>query len=348
MAEPQVVTADQLEPGLLEDFLCKVYPPRRSGFLNEHGAWWHRSKSNQLVIQMEGLVAGYCAVIPTQTWIAGQVRQALWWIDIMIAPEFRGRGLQSHFDRRVQEMSPLLLGFPNELAAKIHRKHGWGVREDMPIMLLPLWPRMVKLVRNTSGWKGMGLHAGALALSPLASIYRLFLASQRVDKITKLDHPAPELLSEIFYRTKSVEINTTWRDPSYFAWRYGAVPVPQEYCYYLAGDPASPTHYLIARHITQADGVRYSRILDVFGDFTDLAALRQLLLRAVQDAIAHGSSQITLFAANPGLKAVAQNLGFLISVPVGFCWLSDSPEIMDALAHENYWTIADSDNDAPE
>lgn len=348
MSEPQVVAADRLEPGLLEDFLCRVYPPRRSSFLNEHGAWWHRSNSNQLVIQVDGQVAGYCAVIPTKTWIAGQVHPALWWIDMIIAPEFRGRRLQSHFDQRVQEMSHLLLGFPNELAAKIHRKHGWGVREDMPILLLPLWPLKVKLVRNTDGWRGRGLQGGALALSPVASLYRLFLASLGADKITKLDHLEPDLLSAIFYRTKNAEVNTTWRDPSYFAWRYGAAPVPQEYCFYVAGNPASPSHYLIARHIIQEDGVRYSRILDVFGDFADLVAIRQLLLRAVQDAISHGSGQLTLFAANPGLKAVAQNLGFLISVPVGFCWLSDSPEVMEALAHENYWTIADSDNDAPD
>ncbi len=347
MPEPQVLTADQLELGLLDAFLRRAFPPLKSGFLNQHGDWWHVSHSNRLVIQMDGQIAGYCAVIPTKIWISGQVHQALWWVDIIIAQEFRGRGLQSLFDRRIQEMAPILLGFPNDVAGKIHRKHGWGVREDMPILMLPLWPRDVKLVRTTEGWKGTGMRSGAMGLSPLAAVWRSFLAVQRSAHVTKLDEPNSDLLSGVFFRTKNA-VNTTWRDSSYFAWRYGVAPMPDEYCYYLAGDPQAPSHYLIARHITQADGVRYSRILDVFGDFSDLAALRQLLLQAVQDAIIHGSGQLTIFAANPQLKKVAQRLGFLISVPVGFCWLSDLQEIMQALAGDNYWTIADSDNDAPE
>src|SRR5687768_9948973 len=246
MSEPRLVTADQIEPALLDTFLSKVFPPLKSAFLKEYGVWWHRSVSNQMVIEVDGQIAGYCAVIPTKSWIAGQVHTALWWVDVIIAPEFRGRKLQSLFDERVKDMASVLLGFPNELAGKIHRKHGWGVREDMPTLELPLWPNRVKMVRNTGGWRGMFMRGAARMLGPVAAVWRTILAGQRSARVSKLDSLNVEILSEIFLRTKTGDINTTWRDASYFAWRYGAAPIPGEYCYYVAGAPESPTHYLIA------------------------------------------------------------------------------------------------------
>ena len=69
--------------------------------------------------------------------IDGQTHQAHWLVNIIVDPAFRGRGLQRMMDQRLKEMCDLLLGFPNALAAKIHRKHGWGVREHHRTVLLP-------------------------------------------------------------------------------------------------------------------------------------------------------------------------------------------------------------------
>ncbi len=344
MTPVQLLTAQQVDPALLDEFLRRVYPPLKSIFLIEHGEWWHRSNANRLVILVEGQVAGYCAVIPARVWVAGQVHSALWWVDIIIAPEFRGRGLQSLFDDRVREMAGLLLGFPNEVAARIHRKHGWGVNEDTSIQMLPLWPRQVKMVRR-GGWL---LRAGALALSPLAGLWRAWLASRQPQSAWKMEGFDPQTLADIFQRSHTGEINTTWRDAAYYNWRYGQAPDPDEYVFYLAGPRTEPTHFLAARYITQADGVRYARFLDIFGDFTDTAALRDLFILALQDCIHYGAGQVTLFAGHPALQTLARRLGFAFSTPVGFCWLCNDPSLMQALSGRNYWVLADSDNDAPD
>ncbi len=72
----------------------------------------------------------YCAVIPTAMRVAGERVDAAWWVDLVVDPDHRGRGLQRAFDEKVRAAAPLIVGFPNTLAAVIHRKHGWGVRED--------------------------------------------------------------------------------------------------------------------------------------------------------------------------------------------------------------------------
>jgi len=348
MPDPQLMTANQIEPALLGDFLGKVYSPLKSAFLNDHGTWWHRSTADRLVVQIEGQVVGYCAVIPVRAWIAGQVYPALWWVDLIIDPEYRGLGLQALFDRRVREMADLLLGFPNKLAAKIHRKHGWGVREDLQVLLLPLWLGQVKAVHNVKGARGKLIQGLARFFDPLAMVWRGRLLAQRSQRAWKMGALDTHVLSRVFNNARIKSLNTTWRDTPYFDWRYGAAPHPEEYSYYLVGTTAAPTHYLVARHITHSNGQRYSRILDVFGDFSDLVALQELLALAIQDAIFQGSGQLTLMSTCAELTTTAQRLGFLFSTSMGFCWRSNSPQLMAALAGENYWTLADSDNDAPE
>ena len=347
MSVPVLLDATQVDPNELDTFLRCVYPPLRCNFLKEHGNWWHVSSSNRLVVKVGGQIAGYCAVIPTSVWIAGRVHPALWWVDLVIAPEFRGQGLQTLFDQRVRGMADLLLGFPNELAGIIHRKHGWGVREDAKVLLLPLVPSRVRMVRNASGARGKMIRAGAFGLSPIAAGWRALLSLRPVEHAWRLASFDANILSSIFHQSLDDRLNTTWRDESYFEWRYKNAPQPEQYCFYLAGTP-DPTHYLITRHVTQSDGSRCTRILDLFGDFNDSVAIHDLLTLAVKDAIARGSSQITLVSSIPALKQVARTLGFLFSAPFGFCWWSASPDLMSAFAGRNYWTLSDSDNDAPD
>lgn len=349
MSSVMLVTANDVDPDRLNSFLKRVYSTEKSAFLHKYGAWWHGSNTNRLVLLVDGQIAGYCALISAHIWVAGQVKPALWWVDLVIAPEFRGRGLQTLFDERVRAMSDgLLLGFPNELAIKIHRKHGWGVREDLKVVLLPLRPQKVKTLLSAHGWRGWVLRLGAFALSPLAALWRAWLTFPSIRRAWKLEQFDAELLAEISQRVPREKLNTTWRDIAYFNWRYGQAPKQEEYSYYLAGERSMPTHFLVARQIRRPDGVSYMRFLDVFGNFSDVDALRDLLLLACQDAIKKGCSQVTLMAAHPELANLARNLGFIFSSKTGFCWMSSDPLVTAVLNDNNYWSLADSDNDAPD
>ena len=347
MSDPALLDATQVDPKMLDAFLRRVYPQPRCDFLNEHGGWWHRSDVHRLVVQVNEKIAGYCAVIPTNIWVGGRVRPALWWVHLVIAPEFRGQGLQKLLDHRVRGMADLLLGFPNKLAGIIHRKHGWGVREDAQVLLLPLFPSHVRIVQNSSGTRrkvvtGWSACTGSTCRGLAGMV--LIKSGGPLQRHGSLD---ASILSNIFQQALTERLNTTWRDGSYFEWRYKNAPQPEEYSYYLAGTP-SPTHYLISRHMMQPDGLFCTRILDLFGKLDDSTAIHDLLTLVVQDAIIHGSRQVTLVSSHSVIKQVARQLGFLLSAPFGFCWWSTSSELMTAFAGENYWTLGDSDNDAPD
>ena len=140
----EIISCDKVDWEDLNCFLKRFYGKTKGKFLTEHGDWWYKSHRNSLAIVKGSDIACYCALIPTCVSIRGIRKAALWWVDLVVAHRYRGMGLQSDIDRYLRESKELVLGFPNELAAMIHRKHGWGVREDGLVLMLPLIPDQIK------------------------------------------------------------------------------------------------------------------------------------------------------------------------------------------------------------
>src|SRR5687767_8014483 len=190
-----VLTADEVAPEALAAFLAKVYKPGKAAFLAEHGAWWYRGNANRwLMYDERGDIAAYCAIIPTRALLGGQAVESLWWVDLIVLPEHRGKGLQHVLDERVRDARDLKLGFPNELAAKIHLKHGWGVRDDLRWMVAPLMPHRLKRVQSGEGAKGMLLRVGATLLRSIAALWRRALAGYRAHNAREVTSPDAQAL----------------------------------------------------------------------------------------------------------------------------------------------------------
>ena len=347
MAGFSFVTVDQVDESKLDDFLCKVYSKPKSEFLCFHGNWWHRGAENRWAILADNEIAAYCAVIPTNCFINGIREPVLCWVDLIVAPEFRGRGLQTLLDQEIRKRMEVKLGFPNELAAEIHQKHGWSVREDFQIMMAPLRPLGVKNVRAAAGFRGSLLRAGSVGLIPVINVLKQSLLRYTPINAQAIEAPSADVFAEVFERNKKDTTATTYRDEDYIRWRYLDAPYTSELGFYVAGPFSSPTHFLVARHVS-FQGVKTTRILDLFGDFSDLAGLKDILKLAVKDAILQGSNQVTVFVTLWQLQSVLRSIGFLIRAKVRFCWHSRSEAIMQSLGGPGYWTLADSDNDASE
>jgi GNAT superfamily N-acetyltransferase len=344
----RLCTAGDTDPAALHAFLERFFGTSKADFLCRHGEWWHGSSENRLVIETEGTIAAYCGVQPVRVLVDGAARDALWWIDLVVAPEFRGRGLQTLFDREVRERCDLLLGFPNELAARIHRKHGWGVREDLRAMLAPLRPLAVNAVRRSRG----GLRAAAWAAAPWAVLWRRRLARYRPRDVRRVDEPDVERWAELA-RRGSLGWVTALRDETHLRHRYLDAPYRQELAFYesrsvicvtrrLQLSPSSPQGAL------QRKGRTEERLLDLFGGLDRREAVCDVLRWVVGEASRAGASQVTALAGHGEVAEWYRRCGFLLGVPARLCWSSSDPRVMEALARgRQHWGLGDSDNDDP-
>ncbi len=337
MKDVRLCYPGEVDAAALHAFLKRFFGPRKADFLGRHGTWWHGGRENRLVLEVEGTIAAYCGVIPVRCLLDGAPRDALWWMDLVVAPEYRGRRLQSHLDVEVRRRTSLLLGFPNELAARIHRKHGWGVREDLRTMLAPLDPSGLNVVRRG----GRLLAAGALAARPLAALWRRRLVSHRPRTARRVDEPDVEQWAGLS-RHGAATLATTVRDEAYLTRRYLEAPHRGELRFYESGTLA-----LVSRRL-QRHGRLEERVLDLFGDLQDRARLGDLLRFALGEASRAGAVQVTALASHGELAAAFRHSGFWLGSTARFCWTSPDSSLMEALERSRlHWCLGDSDNDDP-
>ncbi len=341
--EVTVHSPAELDATELDAFLERVFGPHKATFLSRHGAWWHCGDENRQVYRVNGELGAYTGLIPIRLHLAGGERPAWWLVDVMVAPELRGRGIQTVTDVELRRRADLILGVPNELAAKIHRKHGWGVREDLRSLLAPLDPLRLGPIRRATGTRGRLLRTAAVALVPAAALWRRRLGAYRPRSARTMDAVDADVLAAVA-RRREEDLVTTVRDASHLAWRYLEAPYRDELRFYAAGEPSI---VVVTRRLVR-DGEVEERLLDVFGELGDSELLADVVRFALAEAVRAGAVQMTVVAANRELGRTLRRLGFVAGTVSRFCWLSDDRETMDALARARlHFSLGDSDNDAP-
>ncbi|MCI0393994.1 MAG: GNAT family N-acetyltransferase [Chloroflexi bacterium] len=340
------VPVTQADPARLDAFLKSSFPDPKGEFLRQHGAWWHRGHENRYAILAEdGAVAAYYTTTPVRCMVNGQAVDTLWWIDLMVAPAFRRRGLQTVMDDEVRNRPGLKLGMPNYPHSKILARHGWHVRGDSRNYLLPLRPAGIRPVQGAAGWRGGALRLAARALSLPAAAWRRRLGGYRPRTAREVASPTAAELAGVYERYKPEQMITNCRDAAFLQWRYLDAPHRDQVRFYLAGPAGSPTHTLISRDVVFR-GLKATRILDIFGDFEDAAGLNDIVRLAVRDAALYGANQVTAMGAVPALRRLLRRVGFLVSLPIYFCYHTSDPVTLAQFDQGFcYWTLGDSDND---
>lgn len=342
----EITTANDADPEKLGGLLAAAFGERRACFLRAHGDWLHQGAQHRLAVLDGAEVVGYCAFIPARCLVEGRVEAVRWWVDLWIAPTHRRQGIERELDHLVRSHSGWTLGFPNALAAPIHANHGWGVRADYRVRMLPLALTQLKWVQGQEGVKGLAARFAARAAGWPVELLRRRFGRYRPGIARRLAKATARELSEIFLRHHDRSIATWWRDEESLSWRYLEAPYRSELSFYVGGDQDGPTLALVLRTL-EAGGRRMSRVLDVFGALTDRLALRDLLRLAVRDAVRAGATQVTALSTLTVFDQELRRCGFLVSAPARVCWWSEEPgkiERFGKLTH--HWTLADSDNDA--
>lgn len=340
----RLVTAAEVDANELQKFLARFYSQKKCLFLKEHGEWLHRGAHNRWVLIVDGQIGGYCSLIPTQMLIKGKVTPAVWWVDLVIAPELRGKGLQTVFDQKIRSVNMLKLGFPNHIAAQIHAKHNWGVRNDLQVLVLPLRP--FEKYRRLKGLRGLALKTAALALTPFAQAFRLPLLYSASKQAYELLLPSAEMLTDCFLKTACKDVVTTYRDTNFFNQRYLTAPYRNELRFFAAGNVDSPSHILIVRMFKKG-GCLEARILDLISNSQNKIAFQDLMKYALRKIAEAGAVQVAILVSEERLKLTLLHYGFLFRVQTRFCWLG-TPEQNVVLSNSNLiLSFSDSDNDEP-
>lgn len=340
----RVVTAEEVDAAQLDRFLRSYFSEQHCDFLRDHGLWHHRSNKHRLVVlNNSNQIVGYCAFIPTVIWLLDREMPASFWVDLYVPPEWRGRGIQSLTDQTIRQMAGLQLGFPNKFVLAIHRKHGWGVREDYRSMILPLIPLKVVRLRFVGGGKGLALRCAAQLARPAAWLYRRWLERYKPASAQILEEPEAESLAAIFLRHRGGWI-TTNRSADFIRWRYLESPHRSQYTFLTGGSGSIPSLAAVSRTLRR-QGVTVTHILDIFGNLEDRKGLSDLLRLAVREAVKQGASQVRAMASDPTLMSTLRLNGFFAG-RFRLRWFSQDPEVMRIIGESRcHWVLADSDND---
>jgi len=340
----EIITVDESKSEKLAQLLSQAFGKKKSEFLTRNGAWLHKGNKNRFVIAKDGNLVGYCGIIPTKIVASGEIYDAVWWNDLWIHPDFRRRGLESLFDKKVTEIEEIKLGFPNKIAAVIHKKHSWFVRENLRTRLLPIFPLRMPRIERSSGILKIMYFILAISINPIQAIVRKKLRNFRPLFSWKISHPNVEQFAKIFKRNLDRNLVTVFKDADFFRWRYLECPYFDELSFYFCGSNEQPTHYLVAR-VLEKNGRKIGRILDMDGDFRFPKPFVDMVKHAIRDFIKNDVVQISVIATNDEINRVFRQSNFYFFQKSRFCCKTSRGDILSEMKNQIQFHYADSDND---
>ncbi|NIT35883.1 MAG: GNAT family N-acetyltransferase [candidate division Zixibacteria bacterium] len=338
-----VVKTSSVDRERLVAFFYEVFPKAKASFFEDYGSWLYREDARadwaeNYCATRNGEIVGFGATIPTIVSYRGERHEAVWYVDLVVVPEVRRKGVASAIDRAIMALRCWKLGFPNTIALRAHLKTGWSCRRDAAAYLFPwrLWE--TKKVRKMK--RALRLLSFPLTFG-LGQVLRQHfkLRIRRGTARAKADVSAGEL-AEIFARNENPPL-TTFRDENYIRWRFFESPWAEDLRYYLAGDPSR-----ICAVVRVTDDGLAARIIDVFGDLSSGTELGDLLRTVCFDLGREGVAQITCLASYPPLQRLLRKTGFLFKIAVPIVLHAESPQLSDALAEApGHFVYADADKD---
>ena len=334
MSKPKIFSLKSVSVDKVNFFLKKQFEPLKARFLIKHGEWLHKGNGNRFVLVLNDEIIGYSGIIPTQVYINGVTKPALWWIDLIISREFRKVGYQTIFDEFITKRPETKLGFPNKIAASIHAKHGWKIYNKIKVFKFPLKPNHIPELNKYGSFFPKLIY---LIIS--FKLRRVINVKSKL--IEKHNTPEFEQLINLHHQTKK-KYFTTFKDEEFFKWRYLNSPFKKDYVFYILKKEERIHLTMIVRKIQKENGLNI-RIVDFFGYLDDNDAILELLNKLISDSIKLGAIQITVFENDPNIKRLLFRNGFILFKKVRFCSFSKSHALNENTKIR--WSISDSDND---
>lgn len=259
------------------------------------------------IVQRQGRIVGHQAGIPVDLKVGTDRRRASWAVDLMVAPEWRLRGIAPALMETQATAQPVALALGmNEAAYKAYARCGWREVGTVPTYVMPLsvdpllaaYPAMNPLPR-----------AAVQASQPLIA-----LLSRVPSVVARLGRTSIELVDAFDAR-----VNEVWsaasphyavlarRDPATVRWRFDASPdIRPHRRFYLMRGGRTVGYGVLCMDVWK--GVRVALLADYLASPRDVPALFAHGLRIAREEKAGALVCKTQNPqADPGLRA----LGFL-------------------------------------
>ena len=111
----------------LSEFYKKTYYKRYKS-LTSNWRWWYRvgySELEPLILSVDNKVIGQAAYLPTNLNILGNIIPAIWFVDYVVLPEFKGKGLGKILSKEWMKICPNQMAICSDDSLRVLKKLGW-------------------------------------------------------------------------------------------------------------------------------------------------------------------------------------------------------------------------------
>ena len=111
----------------LSEFYKKTYYKRYKS-LTSNWRWWYRVGYNELeplILSVDNKVIGQAAYLPINLNILGNIVPAIWFVDYVVLPEFKGKGLGKILSKEWMKICPNQMAICSEYSLRVLKKFGW-------------------------------------------------------------------------------------------------------------------------------------------------------------------------------------------------------------------------------
>jgi len=142
MLRHKINRISEIKKEKLSDFYKKVYPDRYKS-LTHNWKWWYKVEQKEfepLILTTEEKIVGQAGLIPLDLKIGEKIIKAIWFVDFVILPEFRGKGYGKILTKEWMKICPNQLTFCNDQSLRIFEKFGWKNNLSTKRLLYPINP----------------------------------------------------------------------------------------------------------------------------------------------------------------------------------------------------------------
>ena len=286
-------------------------------------------------------IVGQYATMPVRLWVKGQLVDASWGMDVMVAPERQRQGLGEVLFGTWDQHTGASLGLGlSEASSRLFKKLHWPQVGPVPCLIKPLSRRAFR----QPGWPiVLNRLVSAVTLPIVKVVSRARPVRGEVGIVRRFDERFTA-----FWDTVAPKFDfAVRRDASYLQWKF-VQPPHVRYTIAVLRRDGDVAGYVVYRHVHEPRG-RVTLLVDFLADPDDGQGFASLLAWVDREAREADSDKIRAFCLHAGFRRQLRTLGYFeVKSTMEFVARINAVRVSDEFyknAERWHVTLGDSDQD---